>query len=289
MKTIKAYLREMRPEHYIKNALLFIPLFFSGRMLGMELVLKLLLTFLFFSLICSSIYFINDLRDYQQDLKHPVKKNRPIAAGLIKRSHALVFACLLFATGFAGCLWIHWQCALAAGLYFLLNLAYSLWLKKVHLLDVFCIALGFILRIFVGSTAVDVVVSNWLLLTVLCLALFLAFGKRRNEILFAKPEGETRKVLKSYNHQFLEKSMFSMMTLSITFYSLWSLDAQQRLPDDRLSLLFTVPLVILALLRYMSIVEESGQGDPTYVILKDKFLLILALVLVVLMGVILYV
>ena len=161
MRTLTNFLRAMRTEHYIKNILIFIPLFFSGKFLDMNLLLVSCLVFIFFSLICSSVYIINDTVDYKYDKNHPIKSKRPIASGKIKISHALIGAAALFLIGAVGLITIHWTCFLVAMIYFALNILYSIYFKNMPLLDVFCIALGFVLRIYVGSTAVSVTAVSY--------------------------------------------------------------------------------------------------------------------------------
>jgi 4-hydroxybenzoate polyprenyltransferase len=269
------YLKLMRVKHYLKNVLVALPVIFAGVALHPTNILKTLIAFITFSLTSSIIYIINDIRDVEKDRKHPVKKKRPIASGEVSIKAAVILAILLFVATiailyFSGLLFNYGVLVLLV--YFVLNLGYSFGLKDIPLVDITILASGFVLRALYGGLLLNIDLSNWLFLTVLSGSFYMALGKRRNELI--KLEGkETRKVLKYYTKEFLDKNMYMFLSLSIVFYSLWS-----TLGVDNRFFKFSSILVILILMKYSLNVEQDSLGDPIEVILGDKILIILAFI-----------
>ena len=284
MKTI---IKMMRVKHYIKNLLVFIPLVFSSHLFNTDLLLKAFLGFISFSFLSSAVYIVNDLKDIKKDRLHPTKSKRPIASGSVSLGTAIfVMVCCLLAFT-VSCYYsaghdpLGW---LVAGSYFVLNIAYSFGLKNIPILDIAVLASGFLLRVIFGAIAVDVWISNWLYLTVLSLSFYLGLGKRRNEL---KNGSETRTVLNHYNIGFLDKFMYVTLTLGIIFYALWSVDTNtiERLGNTQF--IWTVPIVILIGMKYSLAIEADSDGDPVEVIWKDKALIVLvSLYVLVVMGII---
>lgn len=269
------YLKLMRVKHYLKNVLVALPVIFAGVALHPTNILKTLIAFITFSLTSSIIYIINDIRDVEKDRKHPVKKKRPIASGEVSIKAAVILAILLFVATiailyFSNLLFNYGVIVLLV--YFILNLGYSFGLKDIPLVDITILASGFVLRALYGGLLLNIDLSNWLFLTVLSGSFYMALGKRRNELI--KLEGkETRKVLKYYTKEFLDKNMYMFLSLSIVFYSLWS-----TLGVDNRFFKFSSILVILILMKYSLNVEQDSLGDPIEVILGDKILIILAFI-----------
>jgi 4-hydroxybenzoate polyprenyltransferase len=269
------YLKLMRVKHYLKNVLVALPVIFAGVALQPTNILKTLIAFITFSLTSSIIYIINDIRDVEKDRKHPVKKKRPIASGEVSIKAAVILAILLFVATiailyFSNLLFNYGVLVLLV--YFVLNLGYSFGLKDIPLVDITILASGFVLRALYGGLLLNIDLSNWLFLTVLSGSFYMALGKRRNELI--KLEGkETRKVLKYYTKEFLDKNMYMFLSLSIVFYSLWS-----TLGVDNRFFKFSSILVILILMKYSLNVEQDSLGDPIEVILGDKILIILAFI-----------
>ena len=269
------YLKLMRVKHYLKNVLVALPVIFAGVALHPVNIFKTLIAFITFSLTSSIIYIINDIRDVEKDRKHPVKKKRPIASGEVSIKAAIILAILLFVATiailyFSGLLFNYGVIVLLV--YFVLNLGYSFGLKDIPLVDITILASGFVLRALYGGLLLNIDLSNWLFLTVLSGSFYMALGKRRNELI--KLEGkETRKVLKYYTKEFLDKNMYMFLSLSIVFYSLWS-----TLGVDNRFFKFSSILVILILMKYSLNVEQDSLGDPIEVILGDKILIILAFI-----------
>jgi len=283
---MKEILKLMRVKHYIKNLLIFIPIIFSKNIFNIDKLLDTIGVFILFSLVCSVIYIINDIYDVEKDRKHPVKKNRPIASGEISIKQAIIIAIILviiiLTLGIA--LNININTCLLILTYFVMNILYSYKLKDIPIIDVAIIAISLWLRAFVGATAIDVEVSGWLYLTMLSIAFYLGFGKRRNEITNIKVEG-TRNVIKSYNVEFLDKNMYMCLTLGIVFYSLWCLEKYMTMKY----ILLTVPLAIIVSMRYSMIIEDNSLGDPTDVILKDRILQIGICIFAVVLILMLYI
>ena len=284
---MKPYLKLMRPHHYIKNFLVFAALVCSGQLFDLQKMTAGFLGFAAFCLISSVVYIINDIRDVEKDRRHPTKCNRPIASGAVSIRKAWMLAgALTLGALLCNLPVFHGLSTGLLVLYLLLNLAYSFGLKDIPIVDVTILVSGFLLRILYGAFVTDIVISNWLYLTVIALAFYFSLGKRRNEL---KQLGalETRKVLKAYPVYFLDKSMNMCLTLAIIFYALWSMD-ENTVSAYNQYLVFTVPIVMLIVLKYSLNIEGESDGDPVEVLLHDKVLLGLCLVYFAAMFTILY-
>ena len=205
----------------------------------------------------------NDICDIEKDRVHPVKRNRPIASGAIIMQKAFVFAILLAGIGIAIGFCVNILTGILVACYLALNLAYTLKLKHKPILDCFCIAAGFVLRVYAGGEASAEPVSDWLFLTVTAMSLFMAFGKRRGEL--AKVGGSsTREVLQWYNSVFLNGIVFICAGLSVVFYSLWAMYRASNM-------IYTVPLVIFMVSKYLLLIHgDDSHGDPVAVLFGDK-------------------
>lgn len=268
---MKDYIRLLRPKHYLKNGLVLLPLFFSGRFFERAPLRSALAGFAAFCLLSSFIYIVNDARDAEADRLHPTKCRRPIASGAVGVPAALALAAVLAAAAAStGALSRFpadgWLCMAA---YLIVNLGYSFGLKNVPILDVALLVSGFLLRVLFGAAVTGVVISSWLYLTVVSASFYLALGKRRGEL--RRQSDTARRVLRYYNDAFLDKNMSICLTLAIVFYSLWSADAA----NAGTHLIWTVPLVICLCLKYSLTVEGDSDGDPVEVIYGDKILLAL--------------
>lgn len=269
------YLKLFRVKHYIKNLLVFLPLVFGGALMNWGVLSKTIFAFIAFSFLSSVIYIINDIQDVDKDRNHPTKKNRPIASGAISVRKATISATVLLLIAFGinfGVAGFNWKIWGVFVLYLIINLLYSVaGLKNYPLIDVSLLVAGFVLRVIYGSTVSGFSISSWLYLVIICGAFYLGFGKRRNE-----NSSESRAVLKYYTSAFLDKSMYSCMTLAITFYSLWCME---RNNDTYLiNYLITVPIVMLIVFKYNMNIEGDSDGDPVNVILGDHILLLLVLI-----------
>lgn len=260
----------LRVKHYIKNFFIFIPLVFSLSFYDFSDVKLTLISFACFCLVVSCVYIVNDCKDVEQDRNHPIKKKRPIASGKISVQNAYILALsLLLIASFVSYLFLSYKVLIVLYCYLFMNILYTLYLKKIALVDVMVIAIGFILRIYAGSFAIGVEVSNWLLLTTLSLSLFLGFGKRIGEYRKNKDKN-TRVSLNFYTEKSLQMFLNVTLTTSIVFYSLYTIFGQTHIKN----LVYTVPFVFLGFFRYYLLLESNVEdGDPTEVLTNDKMVM----------------
>jgi decaprenyl-phosphate phosphoribosyltransferase len=262
----------LRLKQWIKNFFVLIPLFFAGKMTSIPDICHSLLAFFTFSIIASVIYIVNDIIDSEADKKHPRKKRRPIPSGAITPPVAIVVAMFLFVSGsLISIFFLNYQYTICLGIYFILNIIYTIWGKHVVILDVLCIAIGFVLRVIAGSMAIDVMPSNWMMMTTFFLSLFLGFGKRRNEFLNLESEkGLHRKVLDHYDENLLNHLIFSSCAIAIISYAMYTISPSvtEKFHNGDL-LIFTIPFVTFVLFRYVFIIWKKDEGDPTEIVLQD--------------------
>ena len=287
---MKKYLKLMRIHHYLKNVLIFLPLIFSQNLFDANLFKKTILGFLSFSILSSIVYVINDIQDVEKDRRHSTKCKRPIASGAvsIKSAYTLVVVISIIgvilnylACGFNIKAWM------LVIMYIGFNFAYSMGFKNLPIIDITILVSGFLLRVLYGSSITYIEVSKWLYLTVISMSFYLGLGKRRNEL---KTEGsKTRKVLKYYNHGFLDKNMYMCLGLTIVFYSLWCVDSVTIERYSNSNIVWTVPLVMLICMKYSLNIEGDSDGDPVSVLLKDKILIGMVLLYAIILLFIIYI
>jgi 4-hydroxybenzoate polyprenyltransferase len=269
-----AYLTLLRPKDWAKNLFLFIPLFFSGDFFHWDLYPKLILGFIAFSLVASSIYIINDYRDIEDDKKHPEKKSRPLASGKVSKPAALIICVLLLLTGFSIAFFIRDKFLFVLGIYFILNLAYSFGLKTIPILDIIIVAIGFVLRIKIGAVIAMIGLTEWLNIMVFLLALFMAIGKRRDDVLLKLSSGtDMRKSIKGYNLEFLNVVLALVCAVIVVAYFMYTMspDVIRRMGTYRLY--YTCLFVLAGILRYLQIIfVHSAAGSPTRILYKDRFI-----------------
>ncbi|MCQ3936934.1 MAG: decaprenyl-phosphate phosphoribosyltransferase [Chloroflexi bacterium] len=266
-----ALLKTMRPRQWTKNIFVFAALVFDKQLLNGESFLRTLAGFALFCLISSSVYIFNDLADVEADRQHPEKKNRPIASGRLPVSAAWVAGILLVAVTFTFAWFLSPGFEFVVVLYFLINMAYSKWLKHIPILDVLIIAAGFVLRVHAGVTLIDVErFSPWLYVVMTLLSLFLGFGKRRAELaLLTHGAGSHRKVLDGYTLPLLDQYIMIVSGTTIVAYSLYTFSAP-NLPDNH-SMMLTIPFVVYAIFRYLYLIEvKHAGGAPEEILLSDR-------------------
>ena len=288
---LKYYIKLLRPKHWIKNLLVFAPVVFSGNLINIEYFITTCIAFTMFSMTASAVYVINDLRDVESDRKHEVKCLRPIASGKVSETEAKYILILLVAIVFGVHLILKARIVSATILliYFISNVLYSIKLKKLPVIDIAILTLGFLLRVYYGASMIHVEVSNWLYLTVMALAFYMGLGKRRNELLKAGDNaGEIRGVLKHYNHSFLDKNMYMLLSAAIVFYALWCIDPLTTAVMGSNLLIWTVFLVVCILMKYSLDIETGSYADPVDVVLGDKWLVFLVLLYGVILLALLY-
>ncbi len=267
------YLKLIRIQQWIKNFFIFLPIFFAGKLLDMDLLIKSIIAFFAFSFIASSIYVINDYVDIESDKKHPEKKHRPLASGKIKPGQAIIVFILLLFLAYSCCYLLDSRnIALIISAYFVMNLAYSFKLKHVAIIDVIIIAIGFLLRVIVGGEATDLPVSIWAILLTFFLALILGFGKRRGELINAELTGQTRKALDGYNLQFTDTAITVVSSCVIVCYIMYTLDPLVK-KNLHPQIIYTIIFVAAGILRYLQLTFVYNKTEsPTKVIYKDFFL-----------------
>lgn len=256
----------LRPKQWVKNAFVAAPLVFSAEFLDPNAVGRTILAFLLFCFAASAVYILNDIKDLERDRLHPKKsRSRPLAAGSVSLPQAYALLGIIYAVLLVSW-WFEPRIVQVIALYLALNVAYTFILKHQPVVDIFTIALGFVLRVYAGAMALSVPVSNWMLVTTLCLALYLAAVKRRQELSQSGIDG--RAVLEKYSLPLIDRYAEMAATGALVFYSMFVMSAK---PD----LVLTIPLVLFGLFRYWYVVEELDGGEsPTDALLADWQLLL---------------
>jgi len=268
------YLQLIRPKHWSKNLFMFIPAFFSGHAFDFKLYPPLLLGLVSFCMIASAVYILNDFNDRETDRQHPKKKMRPLASG-----EANVMVSMIFMVALAcGALGLAWHLSTSYFLllvtYFLVNIAYTLHLKNIPILDIFIVASGFLFRIYSGGILVNIYVSHWLAIMVFLLSLFLALAKRRDDLVIRENNQIIRKSSRNYNLEFINACLSSFSGIITVAYIMYTISPEVT---DRLGtnwLFATTAFVVAGLMRYLQITfVEERSGSPTTVLYQDKFIL----------------
>lgn len=284
------YLKLLRPSHWAKNLFLYIPLFFAGEIFNLQKVVELLIGFIAFSLIASSIYIINDYKDVEADRIHPVKRKRPIASGAVSKPAALVFFVLCLAIGGLLAWYVRPKFAFVVSIYFIINLLYSFGLKNISILDILILSTGFVLRVKAGGVAANIAVSEWLMIMVFLLALFMAIAKRRDDVLIKTQSGQDmRKAVKGYNMDFMNVMLALVSAVIIVAYLMYTMAPETMSRFGTYRLYYTCLFVIGGLLRYLQITYvENNTGSPTKILYKDRFIQLTILLWVLSFYVIIY-
>ena len=284
-----AYIQLLRPRDWAKNLFLFVPLFFSGDLFNWKLYPPLFLGFIAFCCVASSIYIINDYRDIEDDKKHPEKSKRPLASGAVSKPAALIICILLVLTGFALAYTIRDKFLFVLMLYFVLNLGYSFGLKTIPILDVIIVAVGFVLRIKSGAVIAMIGVTEWSNIMVFLLALFIAIGKRRDDVLLKLSSGtDMRKAVKGYNLEFLNVATSLVCAVIVVAYFMYTMSPEVQVRIANISrtdavgqesvggvyrLYYTCLFVLAGILRYLQIIfVQAASGSPTKILYKDRFI-----------------
>ena len=275
----------IRPKQWVKNVFVLIPLFFGGELLNPHAVTTALLTFVSFCFAASSIYCLNDIVDVEADRRHPVKCKRPVAAGIVTVTQAWLLmvgfivaavAISLFAITTLG---VDWKTLAVVIFYWLLNIAYCTRLKQYAIIDVCVVAFGFVLRILAGGQATDVVLSKWLVLMTFLLTLFLSFAKRRDDVLRMEETGEApRRNTIRYNMTFINQAITITAAVTLVCYIMYTVSPEVIARVHTEYVYLTTVFVLLGLLRYIQLaVVDKRSGDPTKVILRDRFIQLIVL------------
>ena len=273
---MKKTLLLIRPQQWIKNGFVLIPMFFGGRLLNADDAIASVVTFFAFSCAASAIYCFNDIVDVDADRRHPVKCRRPIASGAVSVPTAYALMAVLVLLSALLLFFLPQRAGETAGIvafYFLLNMAYCLWLKRHAIIDVCTVAFGFVLRILAGGMACEVAVSNWLVLMTFLLALFLSFAKRRDDVLRMNETGEPpRRNTIRYNLTFVNQAITVTGTVTLVCYIMYTVSPEVVSRFHAPYLYLTSIFVLVGLLRYMQLtVVDEVSGDPTKILLRDRF------------------
>ena len=274
---VAALILLMRPWQWLKNLMIFFPPLLSGAMFHEGVAVNGLLPFVAFCLASSSSYVFNDLFDHERDSLHPEKQKRPLPSNRISRFSAVLLCGVLFMMAVVLSWWVSAIFFVLVMIYLLVVLSYSLYLKSLPILDVFCISIGFVLRLYAGGEAFNIVISEWLFLTVFLLATFLSVGKRYSERRYlGETAGAHRRTLEAYPEGYLEGIMYLSGAVVLVTYSIYVMSTP--------FLVFTVPLCMYGLLRYLMRIMSGQSGDPSEALVKDLPLLITSVLWVLMVG-----
>lgn len=283
--TVLPYLLVLRPKQWTKNLLVFAALIFSVKSVSVNMLAYSAAAFILFCTVSGCVYIINDYIDRDADRRHPEKCYRPIASGKLQPLGAFVFGSILLSGSLAAAFIIKpWFSLLLLG-YFIVNVAYSVKLKQVVIIDIMVIAFGFVLRAIGGGLAIDVSFTPWFLICTLLLALFLAISKRRHELyLLSHHKGEHRKVLEQYSPELLNQLNSIATTAAIMSYSLFTFTS-----GHTIHLMWTIPLVMYGIFRYLYLIHMEGQGGkPEKILAEDSHILGTVLLFAAMVVMILY-
>jgi len=269
---VRDLIQSLRPAQWTKNFFVFAALVFAERALVFTLALRTAAAFAVFCLLSGALYVVNDLHDAAEDRRHPKKRHRPIAAGRISPRRAVLLAAVLGLGSLSAAFALGLPFFAAAAAYAVLQVAYTFKLKHVVILDIFIIAAGFVLRVAAGGLVIGVPISSWLLICMTLLALFVAMGKRRHEIVLLDAEApDHRPILREYSAYLLDQ-MISVVTAStLIAYCLYTVSEETVRKFGTADLIFTVPFVLFGIFRYLYLVHKKGLGgSPEELVFQDK-------------------
>lgn len=276
MSNLRGVIKTMRPKQWSKNVFIFAALVFDGKLFMPDLLLRILLAFVLFSMAASAVYLLNDLVDIEKDRQHPRKRSRPLPAGELSPRFAAVAAAVLALTSLAGGFALEPWMGVILVVYLAQNMLYSYWLKNVVIIDAMIVSLGFLLRVIAGVVVVHVTnFSPWLYVCSALLTLFISFGKRRHELVLLDDNAAGhRAILQEYNLPFLDQIITLITTSMLLAYTLYTFEAQTTLASSQ-RMLLTVPFVFYFVLRYLYLIHVRKQGGaPEELLFEDKPLLL---------------
>ena len=286
---MKKYLELIRVKHYVKNLFVFLPLFFAGKITNFDLFTQTFLTFLAFCLIASCVYIVNDYIDIEKDKLHPTKCNRPFALGEVNFQQGFVLWSLLLLASAALSYWVSTKVCFILTVYMIIDLFYSKWLKKIPIIDISIVSLGFVFRLFAGGYATGVALSEWIILMTFLFASFVAIAKRRDDVLMGDKGKKVRDAIDGYNLKFVDSSMVMLGGIIIVCYIMYSLTHSVQVKMGGKPLYFTTYFVILAVMRYLQLAfVENKTGSPTSLAYSDRFLQLTLLGWIVCFSVLIY-
>lgn len=265
----------LRVKHWVKNLFLFIPVFFAGDIFVYKNYPSLLLGFIAFCLVASAVYILNDFKDIEVDRKHPSKKERPLASGAVALKEGFILFILLLILSCGVAFYINTYFLIIVLTYFGLNIAYSLGLKHISILDILILAFGFVLRVIGGGLIVGVSVSEWLIIMVFLLAVFLGLAKRRDDILMFNESGKVfRKASQYYNLEFTNACLTMLSAIICVAYLMYTISDEVIQKFQSNYVYWTSIFVLAGIMRYLQItLVENNSASPTKVLYSDKFII----------------
>lgn len=261
-RKLKGLAWEMRPWQWYKQVIVFIPLVFSGQFLIAESFYNTFASALAFSLVAGANYVLNDISDREEDRKHPIKKKRPIASGLISVRSGMILSILSFIAGFYVAYSVNTLVLAVIVFYLLQNLAYSYRLKEILFIDITVIAVGFVLRAVAGVFAISSILSPWLIICTFLAALLLAIGKRKEELI--RNGSESREVLEEYSEELIDKIALMVASIMLMSYSLYTFSGAEGF------MMVTIPFALIGVFRYFYLLGDGVASDPANMI-KDRY------------------
>lgn len=287
---LRDLVQSLRPTQWTKNFFIFAPLVFAKEFFELDLWIKTGATFAIFCFFSSALYLVNDLLDVEEDKLHPKKSQRPIASGRVAPSQAVVAGVILAVLSLALAFLLNTNFFIVCAIYGVLQLAYSLKLKHVVILDVFIIAAGFVIRVVAGGLVIQVPLSSWLLICTTLLALFLAMSKRRHELVLLEGNAPAhRPILKEYSAYLLDQMIGVVTASTVIAYCLYTVSEETVKKFGTSNLIFTTPFVLYGIFRYLYLVHQKGKGgSPEELIIRDKPLLLAIVLWIAAVVIVLY-
>ncbi len=287
----------LRPQQWLKNVFIFLPIFFNGKMMDVEYVCYGIIVFIAFSFASSGIYSFNDIIDAEADKMHPTKNKRPIASGAISKKMGLILMMICFLISFSVLYFYDWNLGSKYSLilvfivYIVMNILYCIRLKQIAIVDVFLISIGFVLRIIAGSIATAIFLSHWLVMMTFLLALFLAFAKRRDDVVIYENTGIiARRNVNRYNKDFMNQAITIVANITMVCYIMYTVSPEVMLRYNTSNLYLTSIFVLAGIIRYMQItIVDVKSGNPTKVLVKDWFIQFCIIGWIIAYGFIIYV
>ena len=266
----------MRPKQWVKNVFIFTGLIFSRNLFHIDLLVRVSAGFILFSLAASSVYIFNDIRDVEKDKQHPDKRKRPLPAGLLSVQTAYIVSTILAIVALAAGYFLNKVFFAILVAYVAMNIAYSLKIKNMVILDVMFIAFGFVIRVLAGTVLADVRPSDWLIICTITISLFLGFSKRRHELsLMGDQSNNHRKVLTHYSIPFLDQMIGIATACTVMSYALYTVSNETVVRFGTRNLVYTIPFVLYGIYRYLYLIHQEGKGgNPTSVVMKDPSLIL---------------
>lgn len=281
MTTAYLLFQSLRPHQWIKNGFILLPLIFAQQIFYYPSLLKTLEAVVVFCLLASAIYLINDLLDLEADRRHPEKRHRPLAAGLISPQLAKVTASVLLLSSLLWGVKLGQQFLFVLFIYITIQVLYNYRLKEIVILDVFCVSAGFFLRVLAGAVAIQVAISHWLIICAILISMFLALGKRRHElvILGEAEAGNHRKALSEYSPYLLDQMMGVITAGTLLSYMLYCISSETIDKFQTDQLIYTFPFVLYGIFRYLYLIHKNNQGGAPEKILVSDLPLLLSVIL----------